>query len=80
MYNQQQYPFVVMNINMSRNAVDVNVTPDKRQVMVRHEEVLLTIVKELLMTLFDSMARQGNNNIIILVVDIGDCTTNHNIY
>jgi DNA mismatch repair protein PMS2 len=58
MYNQQQYPFVVMNINMSRNAVDVNVTPDKRQVMVRHEEVLLTIVKELLMTLFDSMARQ----------------------
>ena len=38
--------------------MDVNVTPDKRQILIQQERVLLTVVKANLLKLFESMAGQ----------------------
>eukprot|EP00731_Ephydatia_muelleri_P020224 Em0012g1049a len=56
-YNQQ-YPFVVLNVHTNRELVDVNLTPDKRQVMVHHEIALLALIKCSLMKLFKKMEGQ----------------------
>lgn len=44
-FNAHQQPFVFLNIFSARNAVDVNVTPDKRQVFLEHEKLLVATVK-----------------------------------
>lgn len=44
-YNQNQYPFVYLNITISRSEVDINVTPDKRQIFLSNENCLVSIVK-----------------------------------
>ncbi|CAD5123590.1 DgyrCDS11924 [Dimorphilus gyrociliatus] len=44
-FNKQQYPFLVLNIRLSKDSVDINVTPDKRQLMLNNEKYLLSIVK-----------------------------------
>lgn len=52
-YNKQQYPFVVLDINTDREAVDVNVTPDKRQIFLQSEKLLLATIKASLVKLFE---------------------------
>uniref|UniRef100_A0A6A7FQA3 Mismatch repair endonuclease PMS2-like isoform X1 n=2 Tax=Hirondellea gigas TaxID=1518452 RepID=A0A6A7FQA3_9CRUS len=54
-YNRHQYPLVVLNIITSRNSVDVNLTPDKRQVMMHHENVLLATIKSTLQRLYEDI-------------------------
>lgn len=49
-YNPNQQPFVVLNINLERGDVDVNVTPDKRQIMVNNETILRLAVKKSLLS------------------------------
>lgn len=49
-YNPNQQPFVVLNVNLERSDVDVNVTPDKRQVMVNNETILRLAVKKSLLS------------------------------
>lgn len=44
-HNRHQYPIVVLNITTGTAQVDVNVTPDKRQLMVTNEKFLLATVK-----------------------------------
>jgi DNA mismatch repair ATPase MutL len=44
-FNQCQYPFVFLNLKMARDIVDVNVTPDKRQVFMDHEKLLIATIK-----------------------------------
>ncbi|GFG32886.1 hypothetical protein Cfor_01390, partial [Coptotermes formosanus] len=44
-FNQYQYPFVFLNLKMARDNVDVNVTPDKRQVFMDHEKLLTATIK-----------------------------------
>lgn len=44
-FNQYQYPFVFLNLKMARDIVDVNVTPDKRQVFMDHEKLLTATIK-----------------------------------
>ena len=44
-YNRNQYPCVVLNIVTKRNEIDINVTPDKRQLMVTNEKLLLATLK-----------------------------------
>lgn len=51
-YNQNQHPFIVLNIVLARIDVDVNVTPDKRQVMVNNETILRLALKKSLLTTF----------------------------
>jgi DNA mismatch repair protein PMS2 len=44
-FNRTQYPMFVLNMTMHGNNVDVNVTPDKLQMFIRGESVLMAIVK-----------------------------------
>ncbi|KAI8501263.1 Mismatch repair endonuclease pms2 [Branchiostoma belcheri] len=53
MYNRHQYPFVVLDISLARDSVDVNMTPDKRQVWLQEERTLLAIIKTSLMQMYE---------------------------
>lgn len=62
-YNMQQSPFVALNIIVERNEVDVNLTPDKRQILVNNEMILRLALKKSLLSTFDvvpSMFRKQN--------------------
>lgn len=65
--NSNQYPFVFLNITMERTTVDVNVTPDKRQVFLTREKLVLDVLKSSLLKLFENIPRTlkiCNNNLI----------------
>lgn len=51
-YNVSQYPFIFMNLVIERSDVDVNLTPDKRQVLVNNEKILLLALKKSLFNTF----------------------------
>ena len=46
------YPFFAMNFRMSNHLLDVNVTPDKKTVLIRHENVLFAMIKTSLIDLY----------------------------
>ncbi|XP_052266480.1 mismatch repair endonuclease PMS2-like [Dreissena polymorpha] len=52
-YNRHQYPFVVFKITVQKDNVDVNVTPDKRQVFMEGEKQILATVKASLVALYE---------------------------
>ncbi|XP_073722913.1 mismatch repair endonuclease PMS2 [Misgurnus anguillicaudatus] len=54
MYNRHQYPFVALNISVASDCVDVNVTPDKRQILLQEEKLLLAILKSSLIAMFET--------------------------
>ncbi|GAB0196610.1 mismatch repair endonuclease PMS2 [Grus japonensis] len=62
LYNKHQYPFVVLNICVDSECVDINVTPDKRQILLQEEKLLLAILKTSLMELFGSDVNKLNVN------------------
>ncbi|XP_044270750.1 mismatch repair endonuclease PMS2 [Tribolium madens] len=51
-YNNGQYPFVYLNIIGKSSFIDVNVTPDKRQIFLEKEKVLLSTIKASLIEAF----------------------------
>ncbi|KAM3859862.1 mismatch repair endonuclease PMS2-like [Diretmus argenteus] len=53
MYNRHQYPFVALNIAVASECVDVNVTPDKRQIFLQEEKLLLAILKTSLIAMYE---------------------------
>ncbi|XP_065540429.1 mismatch repair endonuclease PMS2 [Lathamus discolor] len=53
-YNKNQYPFVALNISVDSECIDINVTPDKRQILLQEEKLLLAILKTSLMKMFGS--------------------------
>lgn len=55
-YNRHQYPCVVLNISVDSECVDINVTPDKRQILLQEEKLLLAILKTSLIGMFDNDA------------------------
>lgn len=55
-YNINQYPFVFLDIRMDNSRVDVNVTPDKRQLFVMNENILLLALKIALLKTFNECA------------------------
>ncbi|XP_060029238.1 mismatch repair endonuclease PMS2 isoform X2 [Erinaceus europaeus] len=59
-YNRHQYPFVVLNISVHSECVDINVTPDKRQILLQEEKLLLAVLKTSLLAMFDSDANKLN--------------------
>ncbi|NWU63252.1 PMS2 endonuclease, partial [Pterocles burchelli] len=61
-YNKHQYPFVVLNISVDSECVDINVTPDKRQIFLQEEKLLLAILKTSLMEMFGSDVNKLNVN------------------
>ena len=44
-YNRHQFPSIVLNISTQSSQIDINVTPDKRQLMVANEKLMLATVK-----------------------------------
>ncbi|XP_050980374.1 mismatch repair endonuclease PMS2 [Labeo rohita] len=54
MYNRHQYPFVALNITVASDCVDVNVTPDKRQILLQEEKLLLATLKSSLIVMFET--------------------------
>uniref|UniRef100_A0AAG5DI07 Mismatch repair endonuclease PMS2 n=1 Tax=Anopheles atroparvus TaxID=41427 RepID=A0AAG5DI07_ANOAO len=54
-YNVHQHPFVYLNLKMERAEVDVNLTPDKRQVLVNNEKILLLAVRKSIKKTFGSV-------------------------
>ncbi|XP_076616947.1 mismatch repair endonuclease PMS2 isoform X2 [Chaetodon auriga] len=54
MYNRHQYPFVALNIAVSSECVDVNVTPDKRQIFLQEEKLLLAVLKTSLINMYEA--------------------------
>ncbi|XP_032429675.1 mismatch repair endonuclease PMS2 isoform X2 [Xiphophorus hellerii] len=54
MYNRHQYPFVALNITVASDCVDVNVTPDKRQIFLHEEKLLLAILKSSLINMYEA--------------------------
>uniref|UniRef100_A0A4W3H7Q5 Mismatch repair endonuclease PMS2 n=1 Tax=Callorhinchus milii TaxID=7868 RepID=A0A4W3H7Q5_CALMI len=58
MYNRHQYPFVALNICVDAECIDVNVTPDKRQIFLQEEKLLLAILKSSLIQMYDSGVNQ----------------------
>ncbi|XP_048223414.1 mismatch repair endonuclease PMS2 isoform X2 [Perognathus longimembris pacificus] len=62
MYNRHQYPFVVLNISVDSECVDINVTPDKRQILLQEEKLLLAVLKTSLVGMYDSDVTKLNVN------------------
>ncbi|XP_036095912.1 mismatch repair endonuclease PMS2 isoform X1 [Molossus molossus] len=60
MYNRHQYPFVVLNVSVDSGCVDINVTPDKRQIFLQEEKLLLAVLKTSLIGMFDGDASTLN--------------------
>ncbi|EDV28247.1 uncharacterized protein TRIADDRAFT_21244 [Trichoplax adhaerens] len=56
MYNRHQYPFFALDISLRKGTVDVNVTPDKRQILMQNEKALLTVIKASLVRMYDPIA------------------------
>jgi DNA mismatch repair ATPase MutL len=52
-YNMHQYPVYILNMTLPSDEYDVNVTPDKRQVMFHKEKRLVEDVKDRLRVLFE---------------------------
>uniref|UniRef100_F6YD85 Mismatch repair endonuclease PMS2 n=1 Tax=Ornithorhynchus anatinus TaxID=9258 RepID=F6YD85_ORNAN len=69
-YNRHQYPFVVLNISVDSECVDINVTPDKRQILLQKEKLLLAVLKTSLLGMFDSDVNKLNINQKLLL-DVG---------
>ncbi|KAI5645502.1 histidine kinase-, DNA gyrase b-, and HSP90-like ATPase domain-containing protein [Phthorimaea operculella] len=56
-YNPNQYPFVFLNVNMERTSVDVNVTPDKRKIFLTQEKIVLDVLKNSMLKVYESIPR-----------------------
>lgn len=54
-FNNHQAPFVVLNIKIAFGSFDVNVTPDKRQILIQNEKILLALLKESLISTFQNV-------------------------
>ncbi|KAK7592955.1 hypothetical protein V9T40_007707 [Parthenolecanium corni] len=64
-YNAHQYPFVLLNILLPKQSVDVNVTPDKRLIFFEHEKSLLATLKCSLTKIFENIPSTYRMNTLI---------------
>lgn len=53
-YNAKQYPFVFLNLSLKRDCADVNVTPDKRTILLIQESFILASLKSSLVRTWES--------------------------
>ncbi|XP_054644136.1 PMS1 protein homolog 1 isoform X2 [Dunckerocampus dactyliophorus] len=51
---QSRYPILMLKITVSPSSVDINLTPDKTQVLLHDKEALLTTLEALLVSLYHS--------------------------
>lgn len=57
-YNSSQAPFIFANIQLDTNMYDVNVSPDKRSILLHDQGILLDRLRSSLVKLFDSYEYQ----------------------
>lgn len=53
-FNSVESPFFTLNLELARSAYDVNVSPDKRQILLHNEERLLQELREALKSFFET--------------------------
>ncbi|KHN97857.1 Post Meiotic Segregation 2 [Metarhizium album ARSEF 1941] len=53
-YNMSRSPFIFANIQLDTNTYDVNVSPDKRSILLHDQSMLLDRLRSSLVSLFDS--------------------------
>ena len=53
-YNMSQSPFIFANIILDTNAYDVNVSPDKRTIMLHDQNAMLDSIRSALVDMFES--------------------------
>ncbi|GCE99097.1 hypothetical protein ZYGM_001038 [Zygosaccharomyces mellis] len=53
-FNNVQYPAFFLNFELSPQLVDINVTPDKRTVLLHNERYVIDVLRETLMKYFDN--------------------------
>ncbi|GFY69738.1 mismatch repair endonuclease PMS2 [Trichonephila inaurata madagascariensis] len=63
-FNKNQYPFVFLNIILNVGCADVNVTPDKRQIFIPDEKVLLAFIKATLYNMYIRQPAQMNISVL----------------
>ncbi|XP_022689401.1 mismatch repair endonuclease PMS2-like [Varroa jacobsoni] len=63
-YNITQQPFIMLNVLTPQALVDVNLTPDKRTLLLHRENVMLAMIKASLAAMFDKQATQYSVNSI----------------
>ena len=63
-YNRHQYPFLMLGISLERDYVDVNVTPDKRKILIHQEKLLFALIKSTLNSMFRLKAACYNENFV----------------
>lgn len=54
-FNHTQLPVFVLDIEIDQTFVDVNVTPDKRSIMVQNEDLVGLVIREELTKFYDGM-------------------------
>ncbi|KAL6450381.1 pms1 DNA mismatch repair protein pms1 [Candida maltosa Xu316] len=59
-YNHVQYPIYVINIAIRSDLIDVNLTPDKTNILIHNESEILQSIREILETFFETQ-----DNVII---------------
>lgn len=60
-YNMKQYPFVYLNLKLSQQSADVNVTPDKRTILMIQEKLVLATIKYSLTKAWESTQVSSEN-------------------
>ncbi|KAI0461505.1 hypothetical protein LJB42_000803 [Komagataella kurtzmanii] len=55
-FNHLQYPMVVLNLKLDPNYLDINVTPDKRTIIIHHEDQVLESLIDALVNEFNSQS------------------------
>ncbi|XDV30121.1 hypothetical protein PO909_033106 [Leuciscus waleckii] len=71
----RRYPFLMMNITIPASTVDVNLTPDKTEVMLQNKEEVLLAVETMLISLYgdstgDDNLKTGGNRPDASYVDV----------
>ncbi|KAG7194384.1 uncharacterized protein KQ657_004596 [Scheffersomyces spartinae] len=56
LFNHTQFPVVVLNIVIDPQMLDINVTPDKRTVFIRHEDLINDVLREELSNFYNSLS------------------------
>lgn len=57
-FNNVQYPFVVLNFTINPQLIDINVTPDKRMVLLHNEQYIIDVFKDELMKYYQGQELQ----------------------
>lgn len=57
-FNNVQYPFVVLNFIVNPQLIDINVTPDKRMILLHNEQYVIDVFKDELMKYYQGQELQ----------------------